>query len=341
LIAGSPIATISHHHVVTCLHSIQQRHWDHQVLLARAGINPAIVESSNDRVHTDQVARLFRLVQQTLDDEFMGFTSQPCKYGVFNLVCDLVKHCTTLGEMLEKVVEFYNLTTDTVHMELGYQDTSACLSFTLQKPELDVGQFMTEYLMVTWHRFPSWYIGEAIRLRETRFIHPPPAHRDEVRIMFPGNLLFNQPGNSLLFDRQYLDKPLVRSPRELEIFLANHPADIMTIPGEDNSLEAQIERVCLRSGGHRLAFPKAGALAKTLGITPLTLYRRLQREGTSYQKIKDNIRREIAIDKLVNEKRSVDEVSDIVGFEESRSFTRAFKQWTGLSPRNYCKYHRG
>lgn len=310
------------------------------MLLARAGINPAIVEESNDRVHTDQVARLFRLVQQELNDEFMGFTSQPCKYGVFATVCDLVKYSKTLGELLEKAVGFYNLITDAVRMELSYPNNSARLSFTLQRPELDVGHFMTEFLMVTWHRFPSWYIGESIRLKETHFVHPAPEHRNEVRIMFPGNVLFNQDSNSLFFDSQYLDKPLVRTNRELEAFLASSPADIMTIPGEDTSLEAQIERTFLRSSSQRPTFPKAEQLAEQMGISPLTLYRRLLQEGTSYQKIKDNIRREIAIDKLVNENLSVDEVSDIVGFEEPRSFTRAFKQWTGLSPRNYCKYHR-
>lgn len=310
-------------------------------MLARAGINPAIVEASTDRVHTDQVARLFRLVQQELNDEFMGFASQPCKYGVFATVCDLVKHCKTLGDLLEKVVNFYNLITDAVRMEFSCPDNIAHISFTLEKPELDAGHFMTEFLMVTWHRFPSWYIGEAIRLRETHFVHPPPEHRNEVRIMFPGTLLFNQSSNSLFFDSQYLDKPLVRTNRELEAFLANSPADVMTIPGEDNSLEAQIERTFLRNSAQRLAFPKAEELAEQMDISPLTLYRRLQQEGTSYQKIKDNIRREIAIEKLVKDNLSVDEVSEIVGFEEPRSFTRAFKLWTGLSPRNYCKYHRG
>ena len=49
------------------------------------------------------------------------------------------------------------------------------------------------------------------------------------------------------------------------------------------------------------------------------------------------MRRELAIKKLVIEKLSVEEVSEIVGFAEPRSFTRAFKHWTGLTPRNYCK----
>jgi len=193
--------------------------------------------------------------------------------------------------------------------------------------------------MVIWHRFPSWYIGESIRLRETHFIHSAPAHRDELKIMFPGSLSFNQPSNSLFFDAQYLDKPLIRSTKELDSFLANHPTDIMTIPGEDSSLEAQIERLIVASSHNQLIFPKTEELAEQMNTSALTLYRRLQQEGTSYQKIKDNIRREVAINKLVKEKLSVDQVSEIVGFVEPRSFTRAFKHWTGLTPRSYCKYH--
>lgn len=308
--------------------------------MARAGINPSSIEQTTNRVHTDQVARLFRLVQQELDDEFMGFTAQPCKYGIFKVACELVAQCKTLDELLKKMIHFYHLVTDAVDIQLQVQGITAELRFNLQQPDLDEGHFLTEYLMVIWHRFSSWYIAEAIRLRETRFIHYPPPHRDELSIMFPGNLSFNQLNNGLFFDAQYLEKPLVRTTRELDNFLANHPTDIMTIPGEDHRLEAQIEREILRLSPHRLTFPKAEALAEKMNISSLTLYRRLQQDGTSYQKIKDNIRREVAIKKLVKGKLSVDEVSEIVGFAEPRSFTRAFKHWTGLTPKNYCKYQR-
>ena len=269
----------------------------------------------------------------------MGFTAQPCKYGIFTTLCELINQCKTLRELFEKVGSFYYLITDAVGIQLKTHGHTAELSFNLKQPELDRGHFLTEYLMVIWHRFPSWYIGESIRLRETHFIHSAPAHRDELKIMFPGSLSFNQSSNSLFFDAQYLDKPLIRSTKELDSFLANHPTDIMTIPGEDSSLEAQIERLIVASSHNQLIFPKTEELAEQMNTSALTMYRRLQQEGTSYQKIKDNIRREVAINKLAKEKLSVDQVSEIVGFVEPRSFTRAFKHWTGLTPRSYCKYH--
>lgn len=309
------------------------------MLLARAGINPTLIEQTGCRIHTDQVARLFRLVQTQLNDEFMGFTAQPCKYGIFQMFCELSDQCKTLGELLEKMVLFYNLIIDSVKIQLHTNDNNITeLQFHLMQPELDPEHFLAEWLLVTWHRFSSWYIAETIRLKGTCFSHEMPAHIKELRVMFPGNLSFKQARTSISFSHKYLTKSLVRTTRELNIFLANHPAEIMTIPGDKVSLESQIEREIMQSSSQKLIFPKIENLARLLNLKPLTLYRRLKDEGTSYQKIKDNIRRETAIGKLVKGKLSVEEVSEIVGFIEPRSFTRAFKNWTGLTPRNYCKY---
>mgnify|MGYP000846257679 FL=1 len=335
------MATICNHHVISCMHGLRERQHPQQQALERAGINPTVIENSGQRVHTEQVARLFKTVQETLDDEFMGFTQNNCKVGLFATMAELVSHCSTLGELLEKAVNFYNLVSNDIPMRLSRSRGNAVLSFTMAKPEFDPEHFMAEFWLVIWHRFPSWYIGEPIRLKETHFTFSAPQHRGELEIMFPADLQFNSSANRLIFDAQYLDKPLVRSAQELETFVQNAPADVMTIPGSDTTLEAQIERIIGQRHPDRLVFVPMHQLAKELGISSQTLHRRLKESATSYQKIKDNLRREVAIQKLVHEKLSVEEVADIVGFTESRSFTRAFKHWTGLTPRQHCKQKYG
>ena len=331
------MATICQHHVISCMHGLRARGLSEQPALARAGINPAVLNKNSQRVHTDQVARLFKNVQETLDDEFMGFTENNCKVGVFATMTELVSRCANLGELLEKAISFYNLINSDIAMALDRSGNSAVLSFKMAKPHLDPEHFMTEFWLVIWHRFPSWYIGQPIRLVETHFTFKSPAHKSELQIMFPSQLQFNSSANRLIFDAHYLDKPLVRSAQELARFVENAPADVMTIPGIDSTLEAQIERIISQRHPHRLVFAPIHQLADELGISPQTLHRRLKDSATSYQKIKDNLRREVAINKLVNERVSVEQVADIVGFSESRSFTRAFKHWTGLTPRAYCK----
>ncbi len=334
------MATICNHHVISCMHGLRERNLPQQQALERAGINPAVMDQPNQRVHTDQVARLFKTVQETLDDEFMGFTQNNCKVGLFATMAELVSHCSTLGELLAKAVNFYNLVSNDIPMQLSQSEGNAVLSFTMNQPQLDPEHFMTEFWLVIWHRFPSWYIGEPIRLRETHFTFKSPTHRSELQIMFPGQLQFKRSANRLIFDAQYLDKQLVRSDQELQTYVKNAPADVMTIPGSDSTLEAQIERMIAQRHPDRLVFVPIHELARELGVSSQTLHRRLKESATSYQKIKDNLRREVATHKLVQEHVSVEEVSAIVGFSEPRSFTRAFKHWTGLSPREYIRQQR-
>lgn len=331
------MATICNHHVISCMHGLRERQLPQQQALEGAGINPAVIANNSQRVHTDQVARLFKTVQETLDDEFMGFTQNNCKVGLFATMAELVSYCSTLGELLEKAIHFYNLVSNDIPMRLSRSRGNAVLSFTMTKPELDPEHFMTEFWLVIWHRFPSWYIGEPIRLQATHFTFSAPQHRSELQIMFPAELQFNSSANRLVFDAQYLDKPLIRSAQELETFVQNAPADVMTIPGSDTTLEAQIERIISQRHPVNLVFVPIHQMAAELGISSQTLHRRLKDSATSYQKIKDNLRREVAIQKLVHERLSVEAVAEIVGFTESRSFTRAFKHWTGLTPRAYCK----
>ena len=78
-------------------------------------------------------------------------------------------------------------------------------------------------------------------------------------------------------------------------------------------------------------------MAALLGISAQTLHRRLAASDTSYQKIKDNLRREMAIRQLTEQRMTVEQVAERVGYSESRSFTRAFRHWTGVTPREYRK----
>ena len=83
-----------------------------------------------------------------------------------------------------------------------------------------------------------------------------------------------------------------------------------------------------------------GEVAERLDMNAQTLHRRLQADGTSFQRIKDNTRREIAIKHLTLNRYPIERIAEITGFAEARSFTRAFKQWTGQSPREFRKSTR-
>jgi AraC-like DNA-binding protein len=78
-------------------------------------------------------------------------------------------------------------------------------------------------------------------------------------------------------------------------------------------------------------------VATSLHMTTRTLRRKLLEEGTNFQQLKDNIRRDIAIQYLSRPDMSIATIGQILGFCEPGAFTRAFKKWTKMAPSTYRK----
>lgn len=329
------MATIGIHYVQAALQGALRNGHKIGPLLAKANIHPNLLNRKDTRVHADQMTQLVQTIWREMGDEFMGFVPGRCKNGVFALMAETVSHCSNLGTLLRTGIHFYNLFCDGIQMKLVEKGDQAIIDIQFNQPDLDPLHFYREFWLVIWHRFPSWYIGESIHLTSVDLNYPLPDYEKELRYIFPCQLNFDQSNCRLHFLRSYLDKPLIRSQLELKDFLTNSPADLMTIPGEDFSLSAQIQRKLLKLEGDQLLFPRIDELARSLRISPQTLHRRLTADGTSYQQIKNRIRRDLAISKLAKENCSVEEVARFTGFTEPSSFTRAFKQWTGMSPRDY------
>jgi AraC-like DNA-binding protein len=91
-------------------------------------------------------------------------------------------------------------------------------------------------------------------------------------------------------------------------------------------VEGQIERL-LPEGGLRIE-----TVAKALGLSRQTLYRRLKAEGTTFEALVERVRRRLALRFVRDEGLAVKEAAWRLGFAEPSAFSRAFKRWTGKSP---------
>ena len=81
--------------------------------------------------------------------------------------------------------------------------------------------------------------------------------------------------------------------------------------------------------------PSLDEAADRLHMSPRTLHRRLEEEGTSFRAIKDGLRRDLAISQLSHSDKSVLDIALDLGFAEASAFHRAFKKWTGARPGEY------
>jgi AraC-like DNA-binding protein len=331
---GVTMAKVDIHYFREALNCAVRKGFDGDEILSTLAIN---IEPDQQRVDGEQMASLVQYLWANLNDEFLGCTNQPCKRGMFPFMARHVLHYKSLEKILEQGFSFYNLVTDDLQMKLVKNGDFAELEFIFFHPELDPNHFFLEFWLIIWHRFSSWLIDVKIPLRHVCFTHAKPAHSQEAKLLFSCRHSFNRPRVKLCFHAKYLDLPCVRTRKELTHFLRESPADLITIPGSEHSFKAKIRGIIIDHESDSLYCPSFGTIALSLNMSAQTLRRRLKVEGTSYPMIKDEIRRDLAIDYLLNSNRSITDISTALGFSEPRSFTRAFKDWTGISPSKYSR----
>ena len=145
---------------------------------------------------------------------------------------------------------------------------------------------------------------------------------------------FDQPVNAVTFSARHLEAELIRDEAQLREFLTLAPYHIVIEPQPSTHSVTYRIRAIL-GDDFREEMPSFEALTGLLNMSARTLRRRLEREGTSYQRIKDIARRDVAISLLSQQGMTVSQVAEQVGFSDPSAFHRSFKKWTGQSPGSY------
>ena len=188
--------------------------------------------------------------------------------------------------------------------------------------------------LAMWVRICGWLIGRQIDIVHANCAGPRPDFMAPLRHFFPCPVSFDQDVNSVVFSARHLDAELVRSDSQLAEFLKLAPYHVVIEP--DSSVVSVTHRIRTILGmDFRVEMPSFEELTALLGMSARTLRRRLEKEGTSYQRIKDNARRDVAISLLSRDGLTVSEVAEQVGFSDPSAFHRSFKKWTGQSPGSY------
>jgi AraC-like DNA-binding protein len=81
--------------------------------------------------------------------------------------------------------------------------------------------------------------------------------------------------------------------------------------------------------------PRLETLSQRLGLSARTLQRRLREEGTSHQDLLDEVRSELSRRYLLEPELAICEVAYLLGFSEPSAFHRAFRRWTGVTPKAF------
>lgn len=300
--------------------------------LADAGIAPELLVQVAARVTSDQYVALFRLLVERLDDDALGLLSRPFKRGSFALVARAAMGATTLEVATRRIAHTFRLLQDDVALELLREGAVAGLGLHFTAPLIAQRTFLHEMLLRVFWRLLAWLAGGQLHATRFDFAFESPPYAGSYGKVFPAPLNFGQQRSAFWFDQQRLKEPVRRDEAALRVFLSDAQANVVVPRRGGDEVSARV-RSHLQLA--QPAWPDLGATAESLHMTTATLQRRLASEGTSFQVLKDELRRDIAIVRLSTSTVSLGELAYEMGFADSAAFQRAFKGWTGSAPGTY------
>lgn len=293
-------------------------------LLASLGLPPVV-----DRpISAETYGALWLAIAAAVDDEFFGMGGRPMRRGSFTLLCHCVLHAETLEQALRRALRFLDVVLEDPSGELVIGDGLAEIVLRDKGDARSAFAYRTYWILL--HGITCWLVGRRIPIRRVDFRCAEPPQGADYRLFFGAPVQFSQPVSRLAFDRAVLKLPIVRTEQALKQFLRGAPANILVRYRYDAGVAAGVRKRLRQTSPS--GWSGFAELAAQMRMSPSTLRHRLQGEGQSYAGIKDEIRRDLAMEMLLHGDSGVGEIAAQLGYSEPSAFHRAFRKWTSKSP---------
>lgn len=304
--------------------------------LREVGIAPEELADPAARVTLGQYAALLRAVIERLDDEMMGMMRRPAKQGCFVLQARAAIGAPTLEGAIRRVVHTFRLLHDDVALVVVRDGDLAGVALQFADASAGANRFLHQTLLRVYWRLFAWLIGGRLPPVRFDFAFPRPAHSEDYARIFPAPWQYDAERSAMWFEASRLSLPVRRDEHALREFIVNGPASVL-VPSRDSGFGGRVRAHLQRA---QPDWPDLDRTAQAMHTSPSTLQRHLAQEGTSFQKLKDQLRRDVAIYRLRSSEVSLARLALELGFADAAAFQRAFKGWTGSPPGAYRRVAR-
>jgi AraC-like DNA-binding protein len=167
--------------------------------------------------------------------------------------------------------------------------------------------------------------------------YPAPAHRSMYEQLFDCPIRFGTKSIEIHLPSESLDVPLEMSDAEMARVCEERCEMILARLGAAGGFVDRV-RAELLAGSHR--FPDLDTVARMLAVSPRTLCRRLEEEGSSFRMVLSEVRKSLALDYLESSDLPLEKIAALLGYEDAANFSRAFRRWVGQAPGRYRRRTR-
>lgn len=302
--------------------------------LALARIDPELVAQHEASLHVDDYIRAIDAAYAVTCDPALGIhMGEHSTAAMYHVVAHLVEHATTLGEAIHTMVRYSSLLAVGYEPCLVEEGDRACLRLPYLIGESNAVHLTAEFSLTGFMRMLRQYLGETLQSYRACFAYPEPAHAAEYRRVFRGAVSFDQRHTEMQFPRSWLAHPQPYANTPLYTLLQSHAERELAELSRGATVVETVRRA-LAARDPR-ALPTMADLARELDISARTLARKLHAEGATYAALVEDRRTRAAKYLLGNRRMTIQEIADAMGFADASAFHRAFRRWTGLTPRQY------
>lgn len=307
-------------------------------ILAEAGVGPAMLADADGPVPLAVIEALLAAAARRYADPLLGLhlagDIQPATFGAIGFICQT---CATFGDALDVVARFNGLLSNIGTTTIEHGPGTVRIRWDCSAGGGAFRRHATEYVLGACVALARLMIPEKKELvLAVEFAHGLPGEAELARqyfSFFQCPVYFDKPTSAVVIPAAVLRARLHHGDAFMKAMLERHALEVLRQREQKSSAVDDVRRLIgamLRDG-----VPGKDAIARQLGMSGRSLHRRLQECGSSYQAVLDDVRLEVARERLGNGGDSVAAIADGLGFASHQAFMRWFKRAVGTTPGEY------
>lgn len=261
----------------------------------------------------------------------------PIPKEVADMMCYCIINAKDLSQVIARTKSFVEMVkAQGMSMDVATNNDQIEITLDLRRSRQDTAASLVTLTAINMlHQLYSWLIGERIQLQRVTLSSPMPNVTESVKSALAVAPQFNQENNTMVFDKQLMHKPVLRTYVELMEIIDFLPFDIWYCINATNSITARVRALLLTAIEREQVLPSILTIAQIHHVSEATLRRKLASENTTFSKIREECQRECAKRLLSTNQCKIESLATRLGFHDDRSFRRAFRRWYDCSPSQF------
>jgi AraC-like DNA-binding protein len=306
---------------------------DIDAFLRSINLDPQTIKAPDTRLPIETYLLIQDEAAEYVNDPYFGLhMGEFAEAGSWSILGYMMMNCKTLGEAIEKSGRYSRIIGNLIEARAEMRLNRIRAEFFMPPHAPNMSRHCFEATLSSTVRMIRNLTGVHLNPSEVTFIYPKPQSIIEYERVFSCPVLFGQKENSLTFDWKIINTPiLMPSPGLLEHFERYAQEFLAQLERKDEHTRAVTRIILSKLDDEDLTIEK---VAREMAVSVRTLQKRLEEEQVVFSDLLKDIRQKLA-QKYLRENYSVEQITYLLGFSEPSVFRKAFKKWSGVTPREY------